>query len=109
MPDKLTFKLLSSENSHSDFDWMNIDREGTRVGKVRGLVNGKGLTIHSINIFPDFEGRNYGRQTIEMFKGDFHLIIGNRVPPAALAFWEKMGFVPERGENYMYQKEEHII
>lgn len=109
MPDKLTFKLLPSENSHSDFDWMNIERGVARVGKVRGLINGKSLTIYSINIFPEFERRNYARQTIEMFKTDFDLIIADRVRPTAIGFWEKLGFVRKRGGNYVYQEGEEIL
>ena len=64
MPEELIFKLQTRDQQRSDYDWMNIDCDGTRVGKVRGLVNGRTLTIHSINIFPEFEGRGFARKTI---------------------------------------------
>ena len=64
MPEQLTFKLITRDEEHSDYDWMNIEHDGLRVGKVRGLINGKLLTINSINIFPEFEGRGFARKTI---------------------------------------------
>ena len=70
----LTFKLLPHDQQPSDYDWLNIDRGATRVGKVRGLIDGERLTICSINIFSEFEGFGYARQTIEMFKATFDTI-----------------------------------
>lgn len=100
MPDVLTFKLIARDDQHSNFDWMNIDYGDIRVGKVRGLISGKKLTIHSINIFPEFEGRGYAKETIVMFKADFDIIIADRVRYTAIGFWEKMGF--ESGNNGTY-------
>lgn len=76
---------------------MNIDRGSVRVGKVRGLIDGQRLTICSINVFPEFEGFGYARQTIEMFKTTCDTIIADRVRPTAVEFWEKMDF--DRGDN----------
>jgi hypothetical protein len=105
MPENSTFKLLAREQQHSDFDWMNIDRGATRVGKVRGLVDGKSLTIYSINIFHEFEGHGYAKETIEMFKTTFDPIIADRVRHTASGFWTKMGFVDRGGGSYVYHKE----
>ena len=52
-------------------------------------MNGKSLTIYSINIFPEFEGRGYARETIEMFKTTFDTIIADRVRPTAIDFGRK--------------------
>jgi len=103
MPERLTFKLLPRDQ-HSGYDWLNIDCGAARVGKVRGLINGRTLTIHSINIFPEFEGHGYGRKTIEMFKESFDAIIADRVRYTAIGFWVKMGFTDAGDGSYVYQK-----
>lgn len=100
----MTFELLNQEQQHSDYNWMNIDRDGTRVGKVRGLMKGKTLTICSINIFPEFEGRDFARKTIEMFKKSFDTIIADRVRYRAIGFWEKMKFDADNNGNYIWKK-----
>lgn len=103
MPEKLTFKLIT-HNKRSDFDWLNIDRGATRVGKARGLSNGKTLTICSINIFPEFEGHGYAARTIEMFKESFDVIKADRVRHTAIGFWAKMGFIDRGDRSYVYCK-----
>jgi len=103
MREKLAFTLLPRQRQGSDFDWMNIDCGATRVGKVRGLINGKRLTIHSINIFPEFEGHGYGRQTVQMFKAAFETIVADRVRYTAVGFWEKMGFNRDDNGNYVWK------
>jgi len=105
MPDGLTFKLMARDEQHSDFDWMNIDCGDIRVGKVRGLINGKKLTIHSINIFPEFEGHGYAKETIEMFKTHFDAITADRVRYTATGFWEKMGFESDNNGNYVWSRD----
>ena len=99
----LTFKLLPHDHQPSDYDWMNIDRGSVRVGKVRGLIDGQSLTICSINIFPEFEGFGYARQTIEMFKATFDTIIADRVRPTAGGFWAKMGFDGDNNGNCIWR------
>lgn len=102
---RLTFKLLERDEKHSDFYWMNIDYGDTRVGKLRGLIDHKNLIIHSINIFPEFEGQGYARETIEMFKRDFDTIVADRVRYTAVEFWQKMGFEDKKNGNYVWRKE----
>lgn len=104
MQEELTFKLMTHEKNGSDFDWLNIDCGATRVGKVRGLINGRTLTICSINIFPEFEGRGYGRKTIEMFKESFDTIIADRVRYKAIGFWVKMGFTDRWDGSFVYHR-----
>ncbi len=104
MPDELSFKLLPPVQG-SKHRWLNIDRKGIRVGKARGSINGNVLTIYSIIIFPEFEGKNYGRKTIEVFKEHYDTIIADRVRPKATGFWEKMGFVNQGDGSYIFRKE----
>jgi ribosomal protein S18 acetylase RimI-like enzyme len=102
MPDKLTFKLIARDQQHSDFDWMNIDCGNLRVGKVRGIIKSNKLIVHSINIFPEFEGRGYAKETIKMSQADFDTIIADRVRYTAIGFWEKMGFEDKGDGNYIW-------
>lgn len=88
---------------------MNIDCNGTRVGKVRGLIDGNILTIHSINIFPEFEGNGFARKTIEMFKTIFDTITADRVRHTAVGFWVEMGFTGVKGENFVYHKGDNYL
>ena len=104
MPKKLSFSLIPGDKQGSAYDWFNIDKDVVRIGKVRGLIKGKTLTICSINIFTEFEGHGYGRTTIKMFKKSFDIIIADRVRYAAVGFWEKMGFVERGNGNYVYRK-----
>ncbi|WMW21028.1 GNAT family N-acetyltransferase [Methanolobus mangrovi] len=106
MPHELSFKLLPSVQS-SDYRWLNIDRNGQRVGKARGRVDDNVLTIHSITIFPEFEGNNYGSKTIEFFKEHFNTVIADRVRPTAIGFWEKMGFSNNGDGSYIFHKKGH--
>ena len=103
MPDELTFNLLTRNQQHSSYDWMNIDCAGIRVGKVRGLMKGRTLTICSVNIFPEFERRGLARKTIEMFKKSFDTIIADRVRHTAVGFWGKMGFSADKNGNYVWK------
>ena len=103
MPDELTFDLLARDQQHSSYDWMNIDCAGTRVGKVRGLIKGKSLTICSVNIFPEFERRGFDREPIEMFKKSFDTIIADRVRHKAVGFCEKMEFGADNNGNYVWK------
>jgi len=103
MPEQLTFKLIRHNEKHSDYDWMNIEYCGKRVGKVRGLIDGRTLTIHSINIFPEFEGRGFARETIGMFRKSFDTIIADRVRHKAIGFWKKMHFETDGKGNYIWK------
>ena len=105
MPDKLKLKLVNRAIQPSGFDWINIDRCRTRIGKIRARLGGGTLTIFSINIFPEFEGNGYARKTIDTFKASFHRIIADRVRYTAVGFWVKMGFVNAGGGRYVYDKD----
>jgi len=101
MSERLAFKLIP-RGEHSEYDWLNIECGGVRVGKVRGLIGNKTLTIYSINIFPEFEGHGYARKTIDLFKKSFDTIIADRVRHTAIGFWVKMGFTRGMDGNYTY-------
>ena len=104
MSTKLTFKILSREQQHSAYDWLNVDCGSARVGKVRGLIDNKRLTINSIYIFPEFEGNGYGEEVVKMFKSKFDTIVADRVRHTAIGFWERMGFKDSCDGNYVWNR-----
>lgn len=71
---------------------------------MRGKINGKLLTIHSIVIFPEYEGRGFGKRTLDMFKLHFDVIIADRVRPKAVGFWERMNFCKRDDGCYIFPK-----
>ena len=103
MSEQLTFNLIKRDGQQSDYDWMNIEHAGQRVGKVRGLMDGRTLTINSINIFPEFECRGFARKTINMFRKSFDTIIADRVRHTAVGFWKKMQFESDNNGNYIWK------
>ena len=99
-----TRMLPKKEGSHSNYDWMNIDLDTVRVGKVRGKINRNILIIFSINIFPEFERHGFASETVRMFKKEYKTIIADRVRPTAVGFWEKMGFIYHEDGNYIWKE-----
>lgn len=84
------------------YDWINIQSESARVGKVRYALADGVLTVYSIMIFPEFQGRGYGRQTIEMLKHQYAVVVADRVRPSARDFWRKMGFTGRPDGSWAY-------
>lgn len=90
----------------SEYDWVDLVREGIRVGKSRCLIADTKLTIFSINIYPEFRGNGYGKKYVETAKRQFKIIVADRVRYDAIGFWEKAGFVrQDNGKDWIYQSE----
>lgn len=53
MSDQLKFKFIPCKDSNTGYDYFNVDTGDERVGKVRAMINGRTLTIFSINVFLD--------------------------------------------------------
>jgi ribosomal protein S18 acetylase RimI-like enzyme len=102
--DELELHYLSKKEQHSDYDWININLNGKRVGKIRCIINRKKLTICSINIFPEFERKGYAKKIIDLFKKQYNLIIADKVRHEAIKFWEKMGFTDPGDRNFIFKK-----
>ncbi|MBA7576989.1 hypothetical protein ES708_18835 [subsurface metagenome] len=103
MSEELSFNLIPRDG-RSNYDWLNIECGTSRVGKVRGSIDSKTLTIFSINIFPEYERLGYAKRTMDMFKEHFDTIIADRVRRTAVGFWLKMGFVQRKDGNYIYYR-----
>lgn len=87
-----------------DYDWFDVELEGTPVGKSRCRIEGDRFTVFSIMIYPEYEGHGYARAVISRFKTRYGLIVADRVRYTARDFWLKMGFVPETIDRYIWRR-----
>jgi len=88
-----------------DYDWFDIERDGTQVGKSRCRIEACQFTVFSIMIYPEYEGQGTARAVIDHFKREYPLIIADRVRFTARDFWIKVGFVPETIDRYVWRRE----
>jgi len=102
MREKISIKFLPRDKQGSKYDWANINVGDTMVGKARCLINGNTITVFSINIFPEHQGRKYGEKTIEALKKSYDRIIADRVRPQATGFWSKMDFIDKKNGTFVY-------
>jgi len=100
----LGLRLLPSGQTTNGGTWLNIEAEASFIGKARCHIGGRVLTVSSIMIFTQFQGRGYGRKTIDSLKRQFAVIIAERVRPSAVGFWQKMGFKPRPDGNWEFRK-----
>lgn len=89
----------------SPYHWINIDREETRVGKMRARIEEHCMIIYSITIFPEFEGRGFARRTVDMVKRAFECVVADRVRPKAVGFWSRMGFRARDADDFEYRRD----
>jgi len=87
-----------------DYDWFDIEREGTQVGKSRCRIEAGQFTVFSIMIYPEFEGNGYARAVIDHFQREHPLIIADRVRFLARPFWLKVGFLAESIDRYVWRR-----
>jgi N-acetylglutamate synthase-like GNAT family acetyltransferase len=97
---------------NSNYDWVNFESGKERVGKSRcKICSGIKATdkpmiiIYNINIYPEWQGRGYGKEFIKYCKCNFDKVIADRVRATAVEFWEAMGFVSDNNGNYVYHNE----
>lgn len=100
----LTIEFLSKEQQHSEYDWADISIGSDRVGKARCLIRDGTINIYSLNIYPAWEGQGYGREFVDYCKGNFQIVIANRVRYKAIGFWEALGFSNDHDGNWSYRK-----
>jgi len=89
----------------SHYDWMNIEVNQTRVGKMRVRAADHTLIIYSITIFPEFQLHGYAGKVIHSFQDDYQGIVADRVRDTAKGFWQKMGFNDDGKGNYVWQRD----
>jgi len=88
----------------SHYRWMNIEVNGTRVGKMRVKASEETLTIYSITIFPEFQLHGYASKVIRTLQESHKELIADRVRQTARGFWRKMGFEADGAGNFAWQK-----
>ena len=105
----ISIEFLSKARQHSQYDWVDISSDGTRVGKARCKRRGAAgtgpatLIIYSINIYPEWAGHGYGREFVDDCKRHFEIIVADRVRPSAIGFWETLGFCDNQDGNWIYR------
>jgi hypothetical protein len=104
MKKNLSISLDKSQLSNEAYDWMNISIDEDRVGKARCKINGESITIYSINIFPEFQGKGYGTYFVDECKNKYKQLIADRVRFTAIGFWEKMKFVKISDDTWTFKK-----
>ena len=98
---------------NSEYDWFNFEFCNERVGKSRCRIcsnencpDKSVIVIHNINIYPEWQGRGFGREFVEYCKSNFDAVIADRVRATAVGFWETMGFSIDNQGNYVYAAEQ---
>ena len=101
---EISIQFKSRSEQHSQYDWADISRENDRVGKARCKIDGTTIIVHTITIYPEWEGREYGREFIEYCKDNFQVVVADRVRYSAVGFWIKMGFIDRNDGCWVYQR-----
>lgn len=102
--EQIEINFVDRDEQKSEYDWIQIYRGDTLVGKARCLINNYQLTINSIVIYPEFQHNGYGKKFVEFAKGKYKRIIADRVRSTSAGFWEKMGFSKmDNADNWIYQ------
>ena len=104
MKERIEIKILWSKKKDSGFDWINIDKFGERLGKVRCLIKENEIIIYSLNIFSEYEGNGYARYIIDYLKSTGKVLIADRVRYSARGFWKKMGFIHFKDGDYIFRE-----
>ena len=87
-----------------DYDWFDVELDGTQVGKARCRIEPAQFTVFSIMIYPEFEGNGFARAVIDHFQREHPLIIADRVRFLARPFWTMVGFVAETIDRYVWRR-----
>ncbi len=94
---------ITPRTTPEGFERIDIDLPTVRVGNVRCHFRGDTAIVYSIQVFPEFQGNDYGTATIDMLKSRFSTIIADRVRFTAREFWTKMGFKELPDGNWEYR------
>ncbi len=105
MSESLQFTLTPRPPEPDGYDWVDLDIPEARVGKMRCRLEVDRAIIYSVMVFPEFQGRGFGRQVIDMLKERYPVIEADRVRHTAVWFWERMGFKERPDGNWVYARE----
>jgi len=88
-----------------EYDWFNIELNGTQVGKSRCRIEGIKLTVFSIMIYPEYEKHGFARSVIDFFKSRYPILYADRVRFTARDFWIKLGFTEQEETLFIWRRE----
>lgn len=103
MPPALNL-AVTRRDSLAGYDRIDIDLPEARVGNVRCRFLDEKVIIFSIQVFPEFQGNDYGTATIDMLKARFQVLVADRVRFSARTFWQKMGFAELPDGNWEWRR-----
>ncbi|NVM22305.1 MAG: GNAT family N-acetyltransferase [Desulfobacterales bacterium] len=105
MSENLTIRTKNIKEGDSNYCWVNIELGNQRVGKVRIRKIYSKVVIKNISIFPEFQGRGFGKEVVDLFKEKAREIVADRVRATARGFWERMGFSDTEDGNYTWRSD----
>lgn len=101
----LEITFISREQQKSAYDWADIVFDDVCVGKSRCRISGDLLTIFSITIYPEFQGKGFGKAFVGAAKNGYAIIVADRVRFMAIGFWESVGFTRDgTSENWIFSR-----
>lgn len=101
--DGLVITFISRAQQKSEYDWANILFDGSNVGKARCLIDGDQCIVFSINVYPEYQKKGYGKGFVEELKRTYGKIIADRVRKMGIGFWENVGFIKDGDTgNWVY-------
>ncbi|MEI8257818.1 MAG: hypothetical protein WCJ30_19250 [Deltaproteobacteria bacterium] len=105
MDETLTL-TTTPRNAADGYDRIDIDVPSARVGTVRCRFVVDKVIVYSIQVFPEFQRKGFGRVTVDMLKARFAVVVADRVRHGARGFWSKMGFRECEDQNWEYADSE---
>ena len=101
---RLELIRLPRRPERGDYDWFDLEQDGTPVGKARCRIEPGQFTVFSIMVYPEYEGNGYARAVVGHLQGRYGLIVADRVRYTARDFWTKVGFTAETIDRYVWRK-----
>lgn len=104
MSQGLEFTITPRTHSADGYDWVDLDLPEARVGKMRCRLDPDRAIVFTVMVFPEFQGKGYGRQVIDLLKARYPVVEADRVRHTAVWFWEKMGFHERPDGNWEFRR-----
>ena len=101
-PPTFTFTLRPPRAPATVYDRIDIDLPQARIGNVRCRLMADKVIVYSIQVFPEYQKKGYGKAAIDMLKSRYGVLIADRVRFSARDFWERMQFKPRDDGNWEY-------
>jgi len=104
MADNISLDFEDVKKGDKSYQWVNVNLGKARIGKARILVKNSYITIHSINIYEEYERHGYARAVIDYFKKRTPELIAENVRYKARGFWSHVDFFDNHDGNYRWKR-----